>query len=280
MPICEVKPGVEIFYEEYGEGDRYLLCTQIGHSLYSMEKELAKRGFHVFLLTNRGFGRSTHVFGDPGQNWYDMWADDVAAFADCKGIGTFCYCGASHGAGTGWHLVLRHPERVECFFAVVPGPHSLDEGSMSYRNMIELGLVEPKPMVMPTDDPVLAERRRLSGAFEQKKHQEPDYDKVFNAPEIKSIEYGRPLAYLGNEEKLKEALKTIRTPVLILGGTDDVISRPDLMMRTAGCLKNCKSVIFSGFGHGLDVYEEMAEEAIRFYRNVKETGRYYEKPVI
>ena len=134
MPLMEVEKGVMIHYEEWGEGDRYLLCTQVGHSRFSLERELAKRGFHVFLLTNRGFGQSTHVTEDYGEHWYDRFADDVIAFADKMGIDKFAYSGASHGAGTGWHVVLRHPERVICFFAVVPGPHHLDEGQQSIRS--------------------------------------------------------------------------------------------------------------------------------------------------
>ena len=64
-----------------------------------------------------------------------------------------------------------------------------------------------------------------------------------------------------------------------MGGTDDFISRSDLMVRSAECLDNCKLVIFSRFGHGIDIFEEMAEEACRFFNNWKETGYYYE-PVI
>ena len=274
MAYCEIEEGVKLYYEEYGSGDRYLLCTQIGHAVYSFEKEMAKRGFHVFLLTNRGFGRSQHIFGPVEGSWYDMWADDVVRFADKMGIGTFCYSGASHGAGTGWHLVLRHKERVECFFAMVPGPHSLDEGSMSYRNMVALGLVEPKPMIMPTEDPRLLERREIESG-----HKDPELDALQNAPEVKAIEYGRPLAALGSEENLKKALQAVDTPVLIMGGTEDFISRPDLMVRSAQCLKNCKTVIYSGFGHCLDICEELADEAVRFYNNQKATGYYY-SPVV
>ena len=270
MAYCEIEKGVRLYYEEYGSGNRCLLCTQIGHSYSSFEKEMAKRGFHVFLLTNRGFGRSQHIFGKVEGSWYDMWADDVIRFADQMGIGLFSYCGASHGAGTGWHLILKYPERVECFFAMVPGPHSLDEGSMSYRNMVELGLVEPKPMMMPTEDERLLKRRA-----DNERRKDPELDALQNAPEVKAIEYGRPLAGLGSEENLKQALRTVTTPVLIMGGTEDFISRPDLMMRTAGCLKNCKTVIYSGFGHVLDIYEELADEALRFYNNQKATGYYY-----
>ena len=273
MAYCEIQEGVSLYYEEYGEGSRFLLCTQIGHGRYSFEKEMAKRGFHVFLLTNRGFGRSTHIIGQPEKNWYDMWADDVVSFADKMGIGRFSYCGSSHGAGTGWHLVLRHPERVECFFAIVPGPHSLDEGQMSLRNMVALGLIEPKPFQAPTDDPRLLERRELGQSLTDF---ELETERMNEQPEVKAIEYGRPLSYLGTEEKLKEALRTIELPVLIMGGTEDFISRTDLMMRSAENIKHCKTVIYSGFGHGIDIFEEMAEEACRFYKNQAETGYYYE----
>ena len=56
------------------------------------------------------------------------------------------------------------------------------------------------------------------------------------------------------------ALSTIRTPVLILGGMEDPISTPDLMMRTARCLPHCKLVIYSNCGHNIDtdITEEVA----------------------
>ena len=66
MPLIEVEKGIEIYYEEYGQGDRYLICSQQSHAQHSLEKELVKYGFHVFLLTNRGFGRSTHLKEDYG----------------------------------------------------------------------------------------------------------------------------------------------------------------------------------------------------------------------
>jgi pimeloyl-ACP methyl ester carboxylesterase len=89
------------------------------------------------------------------------------------------------------------------------------------------------------------------------------------------INTGPALIGLRTEENLREALKTIKTPVLMLGGTEDVISTPELMIRTAKCLPNCKLVIHSGYGHVLDIFEELADDAVRFYDNVVNTGRYY-----
>ena len=35
MPTVEVEKGVEIFYEELGAGDKYVLCTQVGHGRFT-----------------------------------------------------------------------------------------------------------------------------------------------------------------------------------------------------------------------------------------------------
>ena len=51
------------------------------------------------------------------------------------------------------------------------------------------------------------------------------------------------------------------------------------MVRTMENLPNCKLVIYSGFGHGLDIYEELAEEAWRFWKNVTSTGYYWQKVI-
>lgn len=279
MPGIEVEKSVEIFYEELGKGDRYLLCTQVDHGLYSLEREMAKRGFHVFLLTNRGFGRSTHVTEDYGNYWYERFADDVIAFADKMGIEKFVYSGGSHGAGTGWHIALKYPERLICFLAVVPGPHNLDEGKVSVRSMSLQGKAPKHVFRYPTDDARLIARREKEDAFNAVRRQAPDYEAVYNSPETRAIDYGRPLRALETEANVQEALKTIQVPTLIMGGMEDTISRPDLMLRSAKCLPNCKLVIHSRFGHALDISEELADEALRFYENVVNTGYYY-SPVL
>lgn len=276
MPLMRLDNGIDIFYEELGSGDKYVLCTQVGHAKYEMERFLPRYGFHVFLLTNRGFGRSTHVREDYGEHWYDVFAEDVVAFADKLGIDRFVYSGASHGAGTGWHLVLNHPERVICFFAVVAGPHNIDESRVSVRQLSLQGKVklvgDPE-----TDDPAVLERRALNREADEARKREPDYAQVYDSPETRAIDYGRPLVKYGTEENVQAALRTIQVPTLLMGGTEDAIARPDLMLRTARCLPRCKLVLYSNAGHGMDIFEELAGEANDFYNNVTETGRIYRK---
>ena len=78
-------------------------------------------------------------------------------------------------------------------------------------------------------------------------------------------------------ERLREALSSIRTPTLILGGMDDPISTPELMTRTARCLPHCKLIIYSNCGHNIDtdLTEELTEEADRFLTQVAKNGKWY-----
>ena len=274
MGSIMTKDGVRLHYDEYGTGERFLLSAQVGFYPAGMQQALAEKGYHVFCLTLRGFAPSDYVTEDYGDAWYDVFADDVVCLADALGIGQFSYIGASHGAGVGWHLALRHPERLRAFVAVVPGPHSLAEGAMSYRQMLMQGLIAaPPPFDPPIDgDPGREARRRkreewLAGL--------PEAD-----PREKQVDYGRPLMRLGTEEKLREALTSIRTPTLILGGTEDPISTPELMTRTAKCLPHCKLVMYSNCGHNIDtdLTEELAEEADRFLGQAAKNGKWYAFP--
>ena len=271
MGYVVTEDGLRLYYEEYGTGDRVIISAQVGFYPKGSQQTMAEKGYHVYCLTLRGFAPSDYVTEDYGDAWYDKFADDVVCLADKLGVDEFVYMGASHGAGLGWHLNLRHPERVKAFLAMVPGPHSLAEGVMSYRQMMMQGIIDaPPPFNPPIDGDEEREKRRK--VREEWIKAQPEAD-----PREKAVDYGRPLMRLGSEEKLCEALKTIKTPTLIIGGVDDPISTPELMIRTAKCLPYCKLVIYSNCGHDIDtdLIEEVTEEADRFLKQVEKDGRVY-----
>ena len=263
--------GVTLHYDEYGTGGPAILSAQVGFYPKGLQQSLAEAGYHVYCMTLRGFAPSSFVEEDYGTGWYDRFADDVICLADALGLDRFAYMGASHGAGVGWHLALRHPERVSAFVAVVPGPHSLAEEAMSYRQMLMQGIISAPP---PFDPPIDGDEDRESRRREREAWLKglPEAD-----PREKRVDYGRPLMALGSEEKLREALKGIRTPVLILGGAEDPISTPALMTRTAECLPHCKLVMYSNCGHNIDtdLVEELTEEADRFLKQAAKNGKWY-----
>ena len=273
MGSFKTEDGLDIHYEEYGSGDRVILSAQVGFYPKGMQQYLAAMGYHVYCMTLRGFSPSSYVEEDYGENWYDVFAEDVTALADSLGIDRFIYMGASHGAGVGWHLVLNHPERVSAFVAVVPGPHSLDAGAMPYRQMLMQGLISSPP---PFDSPIDSDEERAIRRKEREEWLEglPEAD-----PREKKIDYGKPLLKYKDEETLREKLSSISTPTLILGGMDDPISTPELMMRTAKSLPNCKLVIYSNCGHNVDtdLVEELCGETDRFLNNALSRKKCYEK---
>lgn len=271
MGSFQTEDGIQLHYDEYGAGNRIILSAQVGFDPAGIQQELAKQGYRVFCLTLRGFAPSGHVTEDYGSAWYDIFADDVIRLADELKINQFCYLGASHGAGIGWHLTLRHPERVSAFIAIVPGPHSLEDGILSYRQMLLQGLISaPPPFDPPVDKDPARERRR------QKRQRWLDSLPAPDPLEAK-IDYGRPLMDCGTEKKLREKLSSIQTPVLILGGSEDPISTPALMMRTACCLPHCKLVMYSNCGHNIDtdLTEELAAETDRFLSLACSSGKWY-----
>lgn len=263
MAHFTAKDGIEIHYDEYGTGEKIIISAQVGFYPKGMQQYLAKMGYHVYCMTLRGFYPSDYVTEDYGERWYDIFAEDVASLADHISVARFTYMGASHGAGVGWHLMLLHPERANAFIAVVPGPHSLAEGVMSYRQMLMQGIIDaPPPFDPQIDDDSGREARRREREEWLKQLPEADIRE-------KNIDYGRPLMKYKTEEVLCEKLRSIKTPTLILGGCEDPISTPDLMVRTAKCLPNCKLVLYSNCGHNIDtdLVEELSEEADRFLGN-------------
>lgn len=267
----QIDEKISLFYEEFGSGDRIILSSQAGFYHVGMHQKMAELGYHVYCITMRGFHPSTLISEDYGDKWYETFAKDVLSFADRMGIEKFIYMGASHGAGIGWHLMLFNSGRVNAFIAVVAGPHSLKEGTMSYRQMLKQGIIKEVP---PFDPPIDKDDSRLIRRNERNRWMS-GLPKEFEVQ--RELDYGRPLMSLGTEEKLCEALKTIEAPTLLIGGTNDPISTQELMIRTAGCLPHCKLVIYSNCGHNIDtdLIEEVSDEADRFLKNVLETGKWY-----
>ena len=91
MPYTQIDDKITLFYEEYGQGDKIILSAQVGFYPVGMQQQLGKMGYHVYCITLRGFHPSTLVEEDYGQAWYDIFADDVVAFADKMNIKSLHY---------------------------------------------------------------------------------------------------------------------------------------------------------------------------------------------
>jgi pimeloyl-ACP methyl ester carboxylesterase len=270
----EVEEGIEIAYEELGSGDKYIISYMMDFPPICSTRQMADNGYHVFLLTNRGIGESTHLTVDYGNYWFEKFADDVVHFADRMGISKFVYMGCSHGAGTGWHVALKYPERLTAIVAMVGGPHNIDEGSWSYKSRAAQGIKMP-PIDPVTDDEAIERRKVINAEYDRER-------RAKQAPEELALDYRRPMINYETEENVQAALRTIQTPTLMIGCLEDPISRPDLMLRTAQCIPHGKTILYSQFGHS-GPYSQFVEETVHevcfFLKNVEDTGRVYAKVV-
>ncbi|MBR6207891.1 MAG: alpha/beta hydrolase [Oscillospiraceae bacterium] len=271
MPIIKLK-DVELYYEEFGSGDRYLIqAQQFVNSYVYYTKDLAEKcGFHAYIIRIRGYAPSALVYEDLGDDWYDVWAQDVVDFADAMGIDKFFYTGHSHGAGIGWHLCMNHPDRLRGFFASGSGPHMKDGKATGAARMMTIEAAKSRETWVPyaekqaayvgkafipmQEDPTISE--------DAKKAYEQTVEFWTNMPpESALLNPRKPFPRVPTEETLAEVLGTIHVPTIMLGGTADTISGPELMVRTLRALKDSKLVLYHGVDH-VDLPIKMKDEYV------------------
>ena len=277
MPVLKLKTGIELYYDEWGSGDNVLLSARNFPSKISYYTiDLASRGFHVYNIQLRGYGKSSPVTEEFGEKWYDVWAKDICDFADALGIDRFVYSGQSHGAGVGWMIAYRYPERLKAFIGVVAGPHTRDgkETGRSRLDTIEAAASPEKwkaycdkrigrmtVMAEACTDPK-EKAKRLAMAEEAK-------DDWYNMkPATAMIDPHKPFAWCKTEEAIIEVLKTIKTPTLLLGGMHDDVSRPEDLLRSCRAVPDSKLVLYEAAGHGLSAQKkrDMLEDIVSWSR--------------
>lgn len=259
MPILNLN-HVSLYYEEFGRGDRYLIqAQQFVNSHIYYTKDLADRcGFHAFIIRIRGYAPSSMVTEDLGDDWYDVWAQDVVDFADAMGIEKFFYTGHFHGAGIGWHLCMNHPDRLRGFFASGSGPHLKDGKPTGSARMDTINAAKSRETWVPYAEKqasycakafVPLESDPVIGG-EAKKAVEQTVEFWTNMPAQSAVLNPRkPFAKVQTEEELAQVLGRITVPTIMMGGTEDNISSPELMLRTLRALKGSKLVLHQGVDH-------------------------------
>lgn len=259
MAMIQLK-DVELYYEEFGSGDRYLIQAQqfINSHLSYVKTLCEEEGFHGYIIRIRGYAPSTLVEEDLGDSWYDVWAQDVCDFADAMGIDKFFYTGHSHGAGIGWHLCLNHPERLRGFFASACGPHKKDGKPTGGARMETIQAAASRETWIP-----YAEQKGADCAkYFVKMENDPEIGQKAKAAVEQTLQFWRempavsalmnprkPLPKCQTEEELVEKLSQVKTPLLMLGGSEDTISGPELMIRTLRAIPNSKLILYEGADH-------------------------------
>ncbi|MCD7755642.1 MAG: alpha/beta hydrolase [Firmicutes bacterium] len=280
MPYVTVDPGVSVFYEDWGEGDRYIFTSQIYLDYYAgYARELSKRGYHVIAVQMRGYGRSSRV--PQTDNASDCWVPDLLKVADHLGVKQFAYTGISHGSSLGFKLMEDYPDRILGYAGVVCGPKLKGNhpSSISWRERdVARAATEEgwRERCEENRRNTLAQIRPYHSEYwkdQIRKYADADYENSMHLDKSERVmTFGRGSEdRLDTEEKLIAWMKTVTTPVIIFGGMKDPIVVPEAMFRTAQNIPHCKMVMYGDCDHGVSIAhgEDLVNEIDNFFRERK-----------
>ena len=278
MKTIEIN-GVTLAYEEYGSGDRYLISTQ---NFFFRDCHMALLGrepyhYHVFLIYTRGYGASTHIYDPTPRDYTTIWGEDVAAFAEAMGIGSFYYTGISHGNWAGWYLALNRPELLRGF--------ACGNGIAQFRDPGARTPVPPRPELdldrvvgnrealekmawmenWPTRNPERLRRRaenheeHLQILLNRKKEEFTIRNTNMSCCEAKT------------REEFYETMAKISVPILFLHGMLDPLAKIEDVVRLSQAIPGSQIKAYQNLGHGGgdECPEIFARDCDRFFRDTE-----------
>ncbi|OXB03310.1 alpha/beta hydrolase [Flavobacterium pectinovorum] len=265
----EVEKNVKLHVTDLGEGKPVVLIHgwPLSDAMYEYQyAELIQKGYRVIGITLRGFGLSDK----PGGAYnYDVYADDIKVILDKLKIEGATIGGFSMGGATVIHYVAKynaaHVSKLALFGAAAPLWTKRADFNYGFWTKEDVnGLIA----LNNTNRPQLFE----------------NFGKIFPANET-SVSAGQG-AWLGTiqaqaspyamaesmkalrDTDLREDLKKIKIPTLILHGTQDKICSYELAEQMHKSIANSTLVPFEKSGHALFIEElpKFNAELIKFIK--------------
>lgn len=275
MPTARAN-GLDLYYEQRGEGEPLVLISGIGMQLVEWPEQLlnklAERGPHrVIVFDNRDVGESTKL-GDRGippirsllirallrqsmitQNsrvpytLFDM-AADVAGLLDALDIPRAHIVGASLGGMVAQAMAIEHGHRQKSLTSIM----SHSGGGFFTGRLSSTTLLLRKPARSREE----AVRQKLeffrsagstSFARDEVALMERSgraYDRSYNP-----AGFARQFAAVLATGDMRPRLKNVNVPTLVLHGTADGIFKPKFGRATADAIPNATLRLIDGWGH-------------------------------
>jgi pimeloyl-ACP methyl ester carboxylesterase len=249
-----VANGIQIEYETIGKAsDRPLLLVggladQLIHWDERLCESLAQMGHYVIRFDNRDAGFSTKAALPYA---LDDMAADTMGLLDSLGLSRAHLCGASMGGMIAQIAAINYPERVSSLITV-------------YSTTGSKNLPPPQPDVMElllTPSPrereayveyMVALYRALSGkgfTFDEEWTRmiaARAYDRSYS-PEGTA----RQMRAIATQTDRKTALAALRTPTLVIHGTDDPLLPVEAAVDLSDAIPGARLMLIEGMGHDL-----------------------------
>jgi pimeloyl-ACP methyl ester carboxylesterase len=248
--IAQVKSvpvgDISIAYKVLGQGDPIVLIMGYGSTMDMWDPlflDNLSAKFRVIIFDNRGMGKTTAA---PGNFSIAQFANDTAGLMAALGIEKAHIMGWSMGSFVAQELAIRNPEKVDRIIL-----YASDCGG--------------KETVMPSQQ-VLKDLANTSGSQEERGtrlfnllfpkdwlSKQPAFYKWFPLPKETSLPENieRQAQAIATWSGSFDRLSSIRSPTLLVTGTEDVIAPPENSFILAQRINVSWLVQFEGAGHGL-----------------------------
>lgn len=221
--------GFNIRYLEAGDGAPLVCFHGAGGLRLSRGHELLAERYRLIAFEEPGFG--TSPVNDRSQSMTELAASMASAIAALN-LERFSLWGISFGGKLALSLAVQAPERLEAL--VLAAPAAIREGSRPLPRGPEiLGLLYAHP------------ERRL--------------DKTPPAPEVEAKQRELVERLIGppRDSELEAAMRELHVPTLVLFGTEDRLTPPELGRHYREILPNCQFVIVYDAAHA--IYDDRPE---------------------
>ncbi|MCA9610566.1 MAG: alpha/beta fold hydrolase [Myxococcales bacterium] len=293
MPIATLSTGVDLFYDERGEGEPLVLVMGIGAQLIywpdGLVDSLVARGFRVIRFDHRDIGLSSRLdhLGVPpllptifsgllglkvtGPYALEDMADDVAALMDHLDIDSAHVTGVSMGGMVAQTLAFTHPHRVRSLVSIMSDTGAPRRFMHEPRALKALFGAPPRTREEAMDRGV--EVWRVIGstgyAFDAEAARERAgiaFDRGNHPPG-----FLRHLGAIATTGDRTARLRFVKAPTQVIHGTVDPLIRPLGGHLTHQAIPGSRFELIEGMGHDLpeglwprigDLIEDNADRAV------------------
>jgi pimeloyl-ACP methyl ester carboxylesterase len=221
--------GFEIRYLESGDGPPLVCLHGAGGLRLSRAHQLLAEQRRVIAFETPGFGASPT--NDRSNSLSDL-AGTMLGAVDALGLDRFSVWGTSFGGKLALRLALRAPDRLDALVLAAPAAIRLDAGPL------------PSPAELPALLHAHPERR-------------PDVAPPSPEVDAKQRELVGRLIGPARDAELEAAMRDLHTATLVLFGTDDRLTPPELGRHYRELLPDCHLVIVCDAAHA--IYDDRPE---------------------